>query len=117
MRRAPLAPVASVSEWDELASASDWLLVTFTSPRCMICKQLAPMLNVVAAEAGDALASAKIDAEALPELAERFDVRSLPTTLLLREGSLADRISGFATAGALRTWLKERGVRFAGNTL
>ena len=64
----------------------------------------------VVREAGDALASAKVDAEALPDVSERFEIRSLPTTLLFRNGALADRITGFATAGALRAWLQKNGV-------
>lgn len=113
MTRAPLAPVASAAEFDALAGGAEFLLVTFTSPKCTICRQLAPMLGIAVREAGDALASAKIDAEALPELSERFEVRSLPTTLLLRESRLVDRLAGFATAGSLRTWLHGHGVRGA----
>ncbi len=109
-RLTPLALVASAGELDRLASSQPSLLVTFTGPKCIICKRLAPMLETVVREAGDALASAKVDAEALPEVSERFEIRSLPTTLLFRNGVLADRLTGFATAGALRSWLEKNGV-------
>lgn len=110
MNRAALAPVASQAELDALIAAPVPLLVTFTGPKCMICRQLAPMLAVVVGEAGDALASAKVDAEALADVSERYEIRSLPTTLLFRGGRLVDRITGFATAGRLRDWLKAQGV-------
>jgi thioredoxin-like negative regulator of GroEL len=105
-----LAMLASAAEMDSLAAAEPSLLVTFTGPKCIICKRLAPMLETVVREAGDALASAKVDAEALPDVSERFAIRSLPTTLLFRNGELADRLTGFATAGALRAWLQKNGV-------
>jgi thioredoxin-like negative regulator of GroEL len=108
--RAPLSHVASQEELDALIAAPTPLLVTFTGPKCIICRQLAPMLNVVVQEAGAALASAKVDAEALAAVSERFEIRSLPTTMLFRDGKLADRFSGFATAGKLRDWLKSHGV-------
>lgn len=110
MSRAPLAHVASMAELDALLAGPLPVLVTFTGPKCMICRQLAPMLNAVLAEAGDALASAKVDAEALADVSERYEIRSLPTTLLFRDGDLADRITGFATAGSLRAWLQGQGV-------
>ena len=105
-----LALLGSAGEMDRLAADSPSLLVTFTGPKCIICKRLAPMLETVVREAGSALASAKVDAEALPAVSERFEIRSLPTTLLFRNGELADRLVGFATAGSLRAWLKKHGV-------
>jgi len=110
IRMTPLAMLGSAEEMDCLAASEASLLVTFTGPKCIICKRLAPMLETVVREAGEALASAKVDAEALPEVSERFEIRSLPTTLLFRNGALADRITGFATAGALRSWLQKNGV-------
>ena len=106
----PLALLDSAEAMDQLAASSGALLVTFTGPKCIICKRLAPMLEVVVREAGASLASAKVDAEALPAVAERYSIRSLPTTLLFRNGKLADRIVGFATAGRLRDWLKQHQV-------
>ena len=106
----PLALLGSAEEMDRLAASEPSVLVTFTGPKCIICKRLAPMLETVVREAGDGLASAKVDAEALPDLSERFEIRSLPTTLLFRDGQLADRMTGFATAGALRSWLQKNGV-------
>lgn len=113
MSRAPLAHVASQAELDALIAAPVPLLVTFTGPKCMICRQLAPMLSAVVAQAGDALASAKVDAGALADVSERYEIRSLPTTLLFRDGRLADRITGFATAGRLRDWLTAQGMVLA----
>ncbi|MEO8203817.1 MAG: thioredoxin family protein [Betaproteobacteria bacterium] len=105
-----LALLGSAEAMERLAASEPSVLVTFTGPRCIICKRLAPMLETVVREAGAALASAKVDAEALPEVSERYEIRSLPTTLLFRNGTLADRITGFATAGALRAWLAKNGV-------
>lgn len=109
----PLALLGSAVEMDRLAAAEGSFLVTFTGPKCIICKRLAPMLETVVREAGSVLASAKVDAEALPDVSEKFAIRSLPTTLLFRNGKLADRLTGFATAGALRSWLQKNGVTAA----
>lgn len=113
----PLALMESTAAFDTVLGASAAaglpLLLTFTGPKCMICRQLAPMLSVVVREAGDQLVSAKADAEALADLSQRYAVRSLPTTLLFRNGVVVDRISGFATAGNLRHWLTKHAVSLA----
>ena len=110
MSRTVLATVASEGDFEALIAGALPVLVTFTGAHCIICRQLAPMLAVVVAEAGAALASAKVDVDVVPALAERFAIRSLPTTLLFRGGLAADRLSGFATAGRLRDWLGSHGV-------
>jgi len=107
----PLGMLDSAAQFDALlataAGAGKPVLLSFTGPKCIICRQLAPMLATVVREAGEALVSAKADAEALLELSERYEVRSLPTTILFRDGQPADRLTGFATAGKLRAWLGE----------
>ena len=110
MSRAVLAAVTSDCDFDALIAGASLALVTFTGARCIICRQLAPMLATVLAEAGAALASAKVDVDVVPALTKRFAIRSLPTTLLFRDGVAADRLSGFATAGRLRDWLGSHGV-------
>lgn len=110
MSAAPLAMLESAERLDAFLAQDKPVLLTFTGPKCMICRQLAPMLATVAGEAGDTLIAAKADVERLPELAERYAVRTLPTTLLFRGGVLADRITGFATAGRLRQWLAQHSV-------
>jgi thioredoxin-like negative regulator of GroEL len=103
----------SAEQLDALLGQGKPVLLTFTGPKCMVCRQLAPMLAAVAGEAGEALLSAKADVELLAGLAERYAVQSLPTTLLFRDGALADRMTGFATAGALRRWLARHAVPLA----
>lgn len=110
MNAAPLAMLESAAQLEALLSRGKPVLLTFTGPKCIICRQLAPMLATVVREAGDALIAVKADAEALTDLAEHYAIRSLPTTLLFRNGGLADRLTGFATAGKLREWLTQHAV-------
>jgi putative thioredoxin len=115
MSTEPLAQLESSARLDELLGDGKPVLLTFSGPKCIICRQLAPMLAAVVREAGDALLSAKANAEVLTDLVERFGIRSLPTTLLFRGGVLADRLDGFATAGKLRGWLAQHAVPLASN--
>ncbi|MFM9888327.1 MAG: thioredoxin family protein [Burkholderiales bacterium] len=113
MNAAPLAMLESAAHLEALLGWGKPVLLTFTGPKCVICRQLAPMLAAVVHEAGDALISAKADAEMLTDLADQYAIRTLPTTLLFRNGVLADRLTGFATAGILREWLAQHAVPLA----
>jgi thioredoxin 2 len=48
---------------------------------------------------------AKVDTEELPELAERFGIRGIPTMILFRGGREASRVSGAMPAAALEARL------------
>ena len=83
------------------------VLVDFWAAWCAPCRMAAPHVAEVArAEAGRAVVL-KVDTEAQPELAQRYDVRSIPTFLVLRGGKPVFRRSGVAPAPEMRRWLQE----------
>lgn len=81
------------------------VLIDCYTPGCGPCAALAPLLDALAAERGDALIVEKVDVAAHPEVAKGFGVRSVPTLLLFSGGKLAATRTGAATAAQLMTWL------------
>ena len=77
-------------------------VIDFTADWCPPCRQMAPYVDALARELAPAVQVAKVDADAHPELAARFGVRSLPTLILIRDGEVVDRIVGALPAAALR---------------
>jgi len=81
------------------------VLVDFWAAWCGPCKTLAPVLEQVARSFAGRLTVVKVDTEAEPGLAARFQIRSIPTVLLFKDGRVASQFSGAQPEGAIRQWL------------
>ena len=61
---------------------------------CAPCRALTPVMERLATDYADKAVVAKLDLDANPGTAARFDVRSIPTVLFFRDGKLVDRTVG-----------------------
>lgn len=70
------------------------VLVDFWAPWCGPCKIIAPILDELSAEIGDAAKIVKINVDDNPESASKYNVMSIPTLLVFRDGQLVDQMVG-----------------------
>jgi thioredoxin 2 len=83
------------------------VLVDLWATWCGPCRMVSPVLERLATERPGDLKLVKVDVDAAPRLSQRFQVRSVPTLMVLRDGEVLASQPGAAPEPALRTWLDQ----------
>ncbi len=104
------AALASFEQDVILKSQEMPILVDFWASWCEPCKALGPILEKLAAEFNGGFLLAKVDVDKEQQLAGYFQVKSIPTVILMKNGQIVDGFPGALPEGQLREFLKHHGV-------
>jgi putative thioredoxin len=92
------------------ASMQQPVLIDFWATWCGPCKTLGPILEKLAAEFAGGFRLAKVDVDKEQQLAGYFQIKSIPTVMLVKGGEIVDGFPGALPEGQLREFLKHHGV-------
>jgi len=81
-------------------------VVDFWAEWCGPCKVMGPIFSEAAEELRDKAKFGKVDVDANPELAQRFQVLSIPTLIFFRDGHQVDRYSGILLKESIKEKIK-----------
>lgn len=83
------------------------VLADFWAAWCGPCRVLGPVLEKLAVEANGRWELAKIDTEALPAVAQHYQVSSIPSVKLFVDGEVVDEFTGALPETRIRRWLEQ----------
>ncbi len=91
------AEITSLSDatFDEtVQSASEAVVVDFWAEWCGPCKMISPILEEIAAEHKDKVRVVKLNVDDNPDVTRRYDVMSIPTLIVFKDGQAKKRVVG-----------------------
>lgn len=68
------------------------VIIDFWAPWCVYCRRIAPAFDKIAVQQEDKLIFAKINIDEVPEVAEKYDIDTIPTLLLFKDGKVTGSI-------------------------
>ncbi|HVG09653.1 MAG TPA: thioredoxin [Thermoanaerobaculia bacterium] len=100
--------VVTLSEdnWEQEVLKSDTpVLVDFWAAWCGPCRMVAPVLDQIATEMDGKVRVAKLDVDSNQKIAYQFQVSSIPTFILFKDGQMADRMMGAMPKSAFESFI------------
>jgi thioredoxin 2 len=107
---------ATDETFDLEAKASIAVVVDLWAPWCGPCRFVGPILEQLSRELAGRLKVVKVNVDENPRLAARFDARSIPTLIVIRDGRVVDRIVGALPKSDLSVRLSPNLLKTAGGT-
>jgi thioredoxin 1 len=95
------------SSFDNLIASETPILIDFYADWCGPCKTVAPILKELKEEMGDKVRIVKIDVDKNQEIAQKLQVRSIPTMMIYQKSEQKWRTQGVQTKALMKKKLTE----------
>lgn len=99
-------PVAgTAANFNAIIQGDKPVVVDFWAPWCGPCVGFAPVFEHTAKTQSEQLLLVKVDTQAQPMLGSQFNIRSIPTIMVFKNGKVIDQLSGVLPQQQFEKWL------------
>ena len=91
--------------FNEIISENKLVLVDFYAEWCGPCKMLAPIIHEIKEELKDKVYVIKVNVDEEEDLSTKFNIFSIPTLVLIKDGKEIDRKIGYNTKQIIVDWI------------
>lgn len=92
----------------EVISSKKTILVDFWASWCGPCQMIAPIVEEISNELSERIEVGKINVDEQPEIAIKYDVMSIPTLILFKDGKVVNTIIGYHSKEEILDFINSR---------
>ena len=89
----------------EVLKAKSPVVVDFWAEWCGPCRMIAPALEEIAGSLGEKVKIVKLNVDENPQTAAKYNIQSIPTLMIFKNGSMSSRQIGAAPKQKLEQWI------------
>ena len=97
--------VSDASFESDVLKSAEPVVVDFWAEWCGPCRMIGPALEEIAGQLGDKVKIVKLNVDENPKTAAKYNVMSIPTLMLFKNGEMASRQVGAAPKAKLEQWI------------
>ena len=91
----------------EVLKSDKPVLVDFFATWCGPCRQMLPIVTELSEEMTEQVKIVKLDVDEAPKTAEKYEIQSIPTMILFKDGKAKTTKNGASTKAELQSWISD----------